>query len=276
MQSGKLGGKKFTTIKSDKSRIETHIRPRLGKFRVTAITQEQIEEFMNKCSPCSARRIIALLSATFSFAIRKGLRADNPCSKVKKPPDVRRMRRLSEAEYAHLGKALSVGALRNDTAISVIKFLAISGFRSGEALQLKWKELDIERRIVTLEDTKSGRSIRPLSNAAIEIVQSQKRSGEYVFGLGKPISDLRYQWEKLNLDKSVTPHCLRHSYASLSADLGMPDHTIARLLGHTQKSVTSRYIHMEKTLIEASDIVANATLRLMQKDLGNVVLPTSF
>jgi integrase len=130
MQSGKINGKKFSTIKSDKSRIETHIRPSLGKFRVAAITQEQVEGLMNKCSPGSARRVIALLSATFSFAVRKGLRVDNPCSKVKKPADVRRMRRLSEEEYRQLGSALHD---LNDTAMSVIKFLAISGFRSGEA-----------------------------------------------------------------------------------------------------------------------------------------------
>jgi integrase len=230
MQSGKINGKKFSTIKSDKSRIETHIRPHLGKFKIAAITQEQIENLMNKCTPASARRIIALLSATFSFAVRKGLRDDNPCSKVKKPADVRRMRRLSEAEYAQLGEALNCN-MRNSLATSVIKFLAISGFRSGEALQLKWSELDVERRIVTLENTKSGRSIRPLRQAAIEIVQLQNRASEHVFGLGKPISDLRYQWEKLGLDKSVTPHVLRHSYASLAADMGLADHTISRLLG---------------------------------------------
>ena len=91
------------------------------------------------------------------------------------------MRRLSEAEYAQLGKALN-GNLKNNTAMFVIKFLVISGFRSGEALQLKWNELDIERRIATLENTKSGRSIRPLSQAAIEIVQAQKRASDYVFG----------------------------------------------------------------------------------------------
>ena len=262
MQSGKIGGKKFSTIKSDKSRIETHIRPHLGKLKIAAITQEQIENLMNKMSFGSARRVIALVSAVFSFAVRKGLRGDNPCSKVKKPADVHRMRRLSEAEYAQLGKALN-GNLKNNTAMFVIKFLVISGFRSGEALQLKWNELDIERRIATLENTKSGRSIRPLSQAAIEIVQAQKRASDYVFGLDKPISDLRYQWAKLGLDKTVTPHVLRHSYASLAADMGMPDHTISRLLGHTQKSITSRYIHMEKAIIEASDVVAQETLRLM-------------
>ena len=160
---------------------------------------------MNKCSPGSARRIIGVLSAVFSFAVRKGLRGDNPCSKVKKPAAVRRMRRLSEAEYAQLGMALNGGAHKNDIAMSVIKFLAISGFRSGEVLQLKWSELDIERRIATLESTKTGRSIRPLSQTAIEIVQAQKRASEYVFGLGRPISDLRYQWEKLGLAKEYYP-----------------------------------------------------------------------
>ena len=173
------------------------------------------------------------------------------------------MRRLSEAEYAQLGKALN-GNLKNNTAMFVIKFLVISGFRSGEALQLKWNELDIERRIATLENTKSGRSIRPLSQAAIEIVRAQKRASDYVFGLDKPISDLRYQWAKLGLDKTITPHCLRHSFASLAADLSLPDHTISRLLGHTQKSITSRYIHVERSLIEAADKVASETLRLMR------------
>jgi integrase len=264
MQSGKINGKKSSTIKSDKSLIETHIRPHLGKLKIVAITQEQIENFMNQCSLGSARRIIALLSAVFSFAVRKGLRSDNPCSNVKKPADVRRIRRLSEAEYAQLGKALNGGGHKNDIAMSVIKFLAISGFRSGEVLQLKWQELDIERCIVTLENTKTGRSIRPLSQTAIKIIQAQKRTSEYVFGLGRPISDLRYQWEKLGLAKDITPHVLRHSYASLAADLGMPDHTISRLLGHAQKSVTSRYIHVERSLIEAADKVAIETLRLMQ------------
>jgi integrase len=127
------------------------------------------------------------------------------------------MRRLSEAEYAQLGKALNGGEHKNDTAMSVIKFIAISGFRSGEALQHKWSELDIEKRIITLEDSKTGRSIRPLSQTAIEIVQAQKRAGEYVFGLGRPIADLRYQWGNLGLSKDVTPHVLRHSYAMLGS-----------------------------------------------------------
>jgi integrase len=126
----------------------------------------------------------------------------------------------------------------------------------------------LERSIATLGDTKTGVSVRPLSSAAIDIIKRQKQNGSpYVFdhGRGKPIDALRHQWLKLGMSAEVTLHTLRHSFASLAADLGLPDHTIARLLGHSQSSITSRYIHMEKAIIEASDIVAGETLTLIKK-----------
>jgi integrase len=261
MQSGKIGGKKFSTIESDKSRIETHIRPHLGKLKIAAITQEQIENLMNKMSPGSARRVIALVSAVFSFAVRKGLRSDNPCSKVKKPADVHRMRRLSEAEYAKFGKAL------HDSSISdIVLLLAVTGFRSSEAKNLRWSECDLERSTAFLSDTKTGKSVRPLSGAAIDIIKRQKQVSEYVFdsGHGKPLVDLRCQWEKIGLDKTITPHVLRHSFASLAADLGHSDNTIASLLGHSRRSITSRYLHgSDKALIAAANSVPLETMRLM-------------
>jgi site-specific recombinase XerD len=64
--------------------------------------------------------------------------------------------------------------------------------------------------------------------------------------------------------KDVTPHVLRHSFASLAADLGLADSTIAGLIGHKQQSITSRYLHLDKTLVIAADKVATETLRLMR------------
>jgi site-specific recombinase XerD len=84
----------------------------------------------------------------------------------------------------------------------------------------------------------------------------------------RPVNNLRPHLNKLKMPDDVSPHVLRHSFASLAGDLGRPDHTIARMLGHRQSSITSRYIHMEKTVIEASNIVANETMRLMQKGLA--------
>jgi integrase len=259
MQAHRINGKKASTILTDQSRIKKHIRPHLGKLKVISISSEQVEEFMHSMSPGSARRITALLSAIFSYAVKRKLRPDNPCSGLAKPSDVKKLRRLSESEYVHFGSAL-----KNNDASDIFMLLAVTGFRSGEARLLKWSQLDLERHIATLDGTKTGLSIRPLSSAAIDIIKRQKQNSIYVFNDGGPIPKLTRRWKKLGMPPDVTPHTLRHSFASLAGDLGLSDSTIAGLLGHSRQSMTSRYIHLDKALIAAADVVAAETLRLMR------------
>jgi len=62
----------------------------------------------------------------------------------------------------------------------------------------------------------------------------------------------------------VTPHVLRHSFASLAADLGYSEPTIAALVGHKGHSITSRYVHAaDAVLLAAADAVADRTAELM-------------
>jgi integrase len=261
--SARENGKKPGTIRSDNSRIKLHIKPKLGRLKVAAVTSEQVETFMRGLSPGNKGRTVGLLGAMFNYAVKRKLVAVNPVRGIEKPKDIKRTRRLSEAEYAQLGMALNGGVLSD-----IFLFLVVTGFRSGEARNLLWSELDLERSTVTLGDTKTGISVRPLSGAAIEIIQRQSRTNEYVFdyGQGRPINSLRTYWLKLGMAKDVTPHVLRHSFASLGADLGLADSTIAGLIGHKQQSMTSRYLHLDKALVGAANIVANETMRLMQKE----------
>jgi integrase len=70
-----------------------------------------------------------------------------------------------------------------------------------------------------------------------------------------------------DLPADITPHVLRHSFASLAADLGYNEPTIATLLGHKTHSITSRYMHSaDAVLLAAADAVANATMKLMESD----------
>lgn len=264
MDAHRINGKKASTIYTDKGRIKRYIVPRLGKLKEMSVTQAQIEDFMNQLSPGSARRIMGLTGAIFSYAVKKKLRLDNPCRGIETPKDNKRMRRLSVAEYAQLWTALNDGS---NVAADVFLLLALTGWRSGEARLLKWSELDLDRRIAILEDTKTGQSVRPLSGAAIEIIQRQSRSSDYVFALqkGAPFDKLFHLWAKLGMPKDVTPHVLRHSFASLAADMGLPDHTIGGLLGHARQGITSRYMHLgDKALLHAADLVAQETMRLME------------
>jgi integrase len=68
--------------------------------------------------------------------------------------------------------------------------------------------------------------------------------------------------------KDVTPHVLRHTFASVSAELGFSELTIAALLGHASRGVTQRYIHLDRTLLSAANHVAS--------EIGQLVLPNFF
>jgi integrase len=66
------------------------------------------------------------------------------------------------------------------------------------------------------------------------------------------------------LPREVTPHILRHSLASVAADLGYSELTIAALLGHRKASMTSRYAHhADAVLLQAADAVSDRIAELM-------------
>jgi integrase len=70
------------------------------------------------------------------------------------------------------------------------------------------------------------------------------------------------------------PVCRATAFASLAADLGYNEPTIASLLGHKMHSITSRYVHSaDVVLLAAADAVANATMKLMPPDQPQPQLP---
>jgi Arm DNA-binding domain/Phage integrase, N-terminal SAM-like domain len=172
--------KRASTLLSDKGRIEKHIRPLLGNMKVAAVTREDIEDFMHAVAIGktaarqktgrkrglsnvrgglgTASRTVGLLGAIFT------MRPDNPVRGVMRPSDGTRERRLSDAEYVAFGSALRKASEQDvwPAAVAAARFLALTGWRSGEALGLRWGEADLTRRTATLLDTKTGRSMRPI------------------------------------------------------------------------------------------------------------------
>jgi integrase len=277
VKAGKLQ-KKSSTIATDESRLRKHILPMLGNLPATAVGRDDIENFLHTVAANSgkgtATRSTNLLGAVFKFAIRNGLRSDNPCVGVKRFADGKRERRFSDEEYGRLGAALGASADQSiwPAAILVVRFIALTGWRSGEVLALRWDEVDLPRRTATLPDTKSGRSMRALSQAACEMLTGIPRTHEMVFQRPPGASDHRWfesRWRLIfrlgNLPSDLLLHTLRHSFASLAADLGYSEPVVASLLGHKGRSVTSRYIHSaDSALLAAADAVAGKIAELMR------------
>jgi integrase len=286
--------KKASTLATDRGRIERHIKPLLGRRAVASVTRSDVEAFMfdvaagktagkTKTKPRglahvrggkgTASRTVGLLGAIFAYAVRHRMRSENPVHGVLRPSDGQRARRLSDDEYKVLGEALRKASEARvwPAAIAAIRFLALTGWRSGEVLGLRWAEFELPRRSAKLADTKTGASMRPLSQAACSVLRGLTRSGDLVFaatrGSGRMLGFPKL-WARIarlaKLPADVTPHTLRHSFASLANDLGYSEPTIASLIGHRGHSITSRYIHSaDPLLLAAADAVANRTAELM-------------
>jgi integrase len=278
--------KKASTLLVDKSNITNHVKPLLGGLKVGAVTRRDIERFQDavtagetaaaSCGPRgggrltggqgAATRTMGLLGAVFQFAVKRSMRADNPVRGVERHADGRRERRASADEYAALGQALrTMPATVWPVAIAAAHFLAVTGWRRGEMLALKWSEVDLAGRTARLGDTKTGASTRPLSNAACDVLRSIPRMGELVFPASRRDNQVMAGFHKVwlaiarraALPADVTPHVLRHSFASVAADLGFSELTIAALIGHKLGSITSRYSHhADAVLLAAADAVA--------------------
>jgi integrase len=293
--------KKSSTLITDRGRIERHIKPLLGSRAVAAVTRQDVEAFLHDVAAGktagktktakkrglahvrggrgTASRTTGLLGAIFAHAVWHRMRADNPVRGVVRPADGRRDRRLTDAEYEALGEALSAADAVKiwPAAAAAMRFLAFTGWRSGEALALRWSEVDLARRTAILADTKTGRSMRPISRAACEVLEelwctSGGEKDAIVFpptrGGGR-MSGFRKLWNRIaklgKLPADITPHVLRHSFASLAADLGYSEPTIAALIGHRGHTITSRYVHTaDAVLIAAADAVADRTSQLMR------------
>lgn len=301
--------KKPSTLATDRGRIERHIKPLLGRVPVAAITRDDIERFMHAVAEGetaariktrsrglarvaggkgTATRTVGLLGAIFAYAVRHRMRPDNPVHGVERFADGRRERRLSDEEYAAFGEALRKAEAETQPrgkgkgngkvwppAIAMARFLALTGWRLGEATGLRWAEIDLARRTARLGDTKTGFSMRPLSHTACDVLKSLPRIGsELVFpatrGAGR-MSGFPKIWARIAklgaLPAEITPHVLRHSFASLAADLGFSEPTIAALVGHKGQTITSRYVHSaDAVLLAAADKVANRTAQLMGEE----------
>ncbi len=281
--------KKPTTIVTDTGRIERHIIPLLGTRRVKDLTKADINKALKdimagktrvsvkttklrgkaivRGGAGTATRTIGLFGGILTYAVEAGIIASNPAHGIRKPKDNVRQRRLSEAEYRTLGEMLRKAAEDEKYAMTVdiIRQIALTGCRRSEMIGLKWTEADTEASCLRLEDSKEGESIRPIGLPVVEYLEQRHAEdvGTYVFpgqGEDNAFGSFPNHWEQLFKDSAlsdVTPHVLRHSFASIANDLGFTEVTIAALVGHAKGSVTSKYIHtLDTALIMAADTIS--------------------
>ena len=252
--------KKPLSVSSDEVMIRKYIKPKLGTRKIASIAFKDVEHLHRELKhiPIRANRVQALLSKMFNLCEKWGLRSQNtnPCRHVTRYPERQVHRPLSELEIARLSKVLREAetgdpdVAEDRRAVAAIRLLLFTGCRRNEVLKLRWNEVDLERGVLHLADSKTGEKLVRLNTAATEVIEAQEPmlSNPYVFPSsrlpGRPLHDLNGPWRRIRARaglNDVRLHDLRHNFAAAAAGGGLSLHQIGQLLGHRSPRTTARY-----------------------------------
>ena len=292
--------------------LKAHILPALSSKRVLDLRRSDVAKLHAQLAdaPYQANRALAVISAVWNWAGRRDEvdRNSNPAAGIERYPEQGRERFLTTDELMRLGATLADGETEglpfavDDTkpkakhapkaenrrvrldpfAVAAIRLLILTGARLREILDARWSQVDLERGVIFLADSKTGKKPIYLSAAAQAVLAGLPRiegNPHVIAGAkaGAPRADLKRPWEAIchaaGLD-GVRLHDLRHSFASFGAgaSLGLP--IIGKLLGHSQCATTHRYAHLDADpLRRAVDTIGATISAAMEGKRGADVVP---
>lgn len=245
---------KPTTAKRYDHLLRHWVVPAIGSTKSDSLTRAAVAKLHAKMkeNPVSANRMLGAISSMYGFAQRRGIVPEglNPASRIEKYGEQRRERFLTTEELARIGDALreaeTVGTpwvldetrpnskhipkkeenrrtVASPFATAALRLLLFSGCRLSEILRLKWENVDNERGVLLLPDSKTGRREVVLNAPARAVLARLPRLGTYVVpgnNPERPRHDLKNIWRAVSLRaglSAVRIHDLRHTYASFGA-----------------------------------------------------------
>lgn len=267
--------KKPLTRASYESQLRLHVLPSWGSKKVAAIDHGDVARLVariGKERPVLANRTRAVLSKMFALCEKWRWRptGSNPCVHVEKYRETPKHRDLSADELVRLANALSAAEPDSPRAVAALRVLLFTGCRRNEVLHLRWEEVDLERGLLRLGDSKTGAKVVRLNQAAVDVIAAQSRvpGSAYVFPSdradGKPLADAKRAWERVRKAaglEGLRLHDLRHHYATTAAGRGASLLVIGALLGHRNPSTTQRYA-----------VLADDPARRAAEEVGRVLL----
>ena len=238
---------------------------RLGAWFLSDLTPARIAECRDElaegkslsgrpASPAGQVRYLAQLSHVLSYGVELEWIDDNPARRVRRPREPRgRVRFLSDAERKRL---LAACLESTDRRLYPLVVLALStGARQGELLGLRWSDIDLQRRLAVVHQTKNGDrkalTLVDVALAAIRQLASVRRLGtDLLFADRRGTARFpRHAWDAALREAKVSEfhfHDLRHTAASYLAMSGATLAEIAEVLGHRTLAMVKRYAHLSE------------------------------
>jgi integrase len=207
-EEGESPRKRPSSVAEDRALCKQWIEPELGSLRVADVRRADIEALhrkVSKTTPIRANRVLALVSALFSLAVRREWIDRNPAYGIRRNPENKRHRHLSIDELGRLLPVLAEHPNRQDA--DIIRVLLLTGARFGEVVRASWDQLDLDNATWTKPAglVKQARLHHvPLSGPVVQLLQrikaEAKGKGRWVFpiaGADRPKTDVSHSWKKI-------------------------------------------------------------------------------
>ncbi len=241
--------------KDDQQRLRDHILPVLGKRKLSEVTLRPLQQLhaavKDRLTPATANRCAAQVKHMFNVAVEWGLLDASPARYLKlfREPPPRDIVLTPEQCRALID---ACDADENVFAAALFKLAMFTGRRTGELLNMKWSDVDLDRAIITLAETKAGeRQFVYLNDLALAVLRTLPSVADNPYVIvgdvpGRPLNFYRRAWVRIlkraGLDH-FPPHGLRHNYASMLIAAGEPLEVVGHLLGHKNSVTTRKYAH---------------------------------
>jgi len=231
-----------TTWESTLNHIESFHGKKLNFENVTTHWIEKFSEYLLKeVSQNSARMYLQKINAALNQAVKERIILENPYKYITKP-------KKEEKEMIYLTKdevqEIINTSFFDDEIKNAFLFSCYTGLRFSDISTLKWSNIKNSRIHITQTKTKGAIYI-PLNDNAEHILNLQKNTTEYVFKFSTYNSSVNRTLGKLiaktKIDKNVTFHTARHTFATLLVTSGVNIFTVSKLLGHTNIDSTLVY-----------------------------------
>lgn len=235
------------------------------KSKIINNKYEDIEAYLKSIHDLNAKSVahqITVINSLYEFLIKDGYIDNNPCENIVTPKlDKRLPKFLTEEEIDKL-LDISLNTSYDYRNKAMLELLYATGLRISELLNLELKDIDLKNAFVRVMGKGKKERIVPIGDVAIKHMEKylkdyrasllKNKNSDYVFisnattkmtrqGFFKII---KIECQKKNINKDISPHTIRHSFATHLLNHGADLRVIQDLLGHEDISTTQIYTHV--------------------------------